>query len=172
MKFTVMANSVKPIMRLSNILEMAQVLAVPGDVRHGFAYKTTFDHEFGRITGIAVTTMGNSLLCDYDNKCLILIDPLGKCLKKLSVESAPFDVAITSQNIGYVTMPNIRSLIQIDPDRMAVLHNVTINEDFYTISCVSAVPNSGMETNKKGPFYLGVKTCDDLYTYQVKNNNL
>ncbi|XP_063408314.1 uncharacterized protein LOC134691683 [Mytilus trossulus] len=148
---------------------MAQVLAVPGDVRHGFAYKATFDHEFGRITGIAVTTMGNSLLCDYDNKCLILIDPLGKYVKKISVESAPFDVAITSQNIGYVTLPNMSSLIQIDPDRLVVLHKVTINENFATISCVSAVPNSGRE---KGLFYLGVKTCDVLYTYPIEKNNL
>ncbi|CAG2185255.1 unnamed protein product [Mytilus edulis] len=98
--------------------DMAQVLAVPGHVRHGFSYVGQFNHDFGRITGIAATIKGNILLCDYDKKNLILVDPLGNYLKKLNVDSEPYDIAITSQNIGYITKPKSRSVIQIDPDRM------------------------------------------------------
>jgi hypothetical protein len=45
---------------------MAQVLAVPGDRRHGFDLKTSFSHDFGRIAGIAVTNKNNVLLCALD----------------------------------------------------------------------------------------------------------
>lgn len=100
---------------------MVQVLAVSGDVRNGFAFNTSFHYDFGRITGKAASTMGNMLLCDYDNKKLILVDHPGKHLNKLSVESEPFDVSITSQNIGYITQPHIRSVLQIDPDRLVLL---------------------------------------------------
>jgi hypothetical protein len=44
---------------------MAQVLAVPGDRRHGFDHTGSFFHDFGRITGIAVSKENNVLLCDY-----------------------------------------------------------------------------------------------------------
>ncbi|CAC5371204.1 unnamed protein product [Mytilus coruscus] len=151
---------------------MAQVLAVPGDVRHGFAYKTTFNHEFGRITGIAATTMGNILLCDYDNKYLILVDPLGKYLNKLSVDSEPYDMAITSQNIGYITLPNTRSVLQIDPDRLVVLHKAASNDQCTTVVCVSAVPNSGRDIENKVPCYLGVKMYSSLYAYPVSSYNI
>ncbi|CAG2193474.1 unnamed protein product [Mytilus edulis] len=89
---------------------MAQVLAVPGHVRHGFSYVGQFNHDFGRITGIAASIKGNILLCDYDNKNMTLVDPLGNYLKKLDLDSEPYDVAITSQNIGYITQPNSRSV--------------------------------------------------------------
>ncbi|CAG2227779.1 uncharacterized protein [Mytilus edulis] len=151
---------------------MAQVLAVPGDVRHGFAFKTTFHHDFGRITGIASTTLGNILLCDYDKKNLILVDPLGKYLNKLSVESEPFDVAITSQNIGYITLPNIRSVLRIDPDRLVVIHKTTANEHCTTVVCVSAVPNSGTDNENKVPCYLGVKMFNSSCAYPVNNNSI
>ncbi|XP_063408315.1 uncharacterized protein LOC134691684 [Mytilus trossulus] len=151
---------------------MAQVLAVPGDVRHGFAYKTTFHHDFGRFTAIASTTTGNILLCDYDKKNLLLVGPLGKYLNKINLESEPFDVAITSQNIGYVTLPNKRSVLQIDPDRLVVLHNVANNDKWTTVICVSAVPNSGRDTENKVPCYLGVKMYSSLYAYPVNSYNL
>jgi len=44
---------------------MAQVLAVPGDRRNGFDFKYSFSHDFGRITGIAVSKKNNVLPCDY-----------------------------------------------------------------------------------------------------------
>ncbi|CAC5400082.1 unnamed protein product [Mytilus coruscus] len=75
---------------------MAQVLAVPGDVRHGFSYIGQFNHDFGRITGIASTIKGNILVCDYDKKNLILVDHHGNYLKKLDLDSEPYDVAITT----------------------------------------------------------------------------
>ncbi|VDI21524.1 Hypothetical predicted protein, partial [Mytilus galloprovincialis] len=44
---------------------MAQVLTVPGDVRHGFSYMGQFNHDFGRITGIAATKRGT--FCSLPN---------------------------------------------------------------------------------------------------------
>ncbi|XP_071141554.1 uncharacterized protein [Mytilus edulis] len=120
---------------------MAQVLAVPGDVRHGFSYIGQFNHDFGRITGIAATIRGNILLCDYDKKNLILVDPLGNYLKKLDVDSEPYDVAITSQNIGFITQPNSRTVLQIDPDRMVLLFKSTCIDLNTSVLCVSAPHN-------------------------------
>ncbi|CAG2192918.1 unnamed protein product [Mytilus edulis] len=126
---------------IADSIKMAQVLAVPGHVRHGFSYICQFNHDFGRITGIAATMKGNILLCDYDKKNLILVDPLGNYLKKLYVDSEPYDIAITSQNIGYITKPKSRSVIQIDPDRMVELFQATCNNLSTTVLCVSAVPS-------------------------------
>ncbi|CAG2185254.1 unnamed protein product [Mytilus edulis] len=120
---------------MSNIVEMAQVLAVPGDVRHGFSYVGQFNHDFGRIT----------------------VDHLGNYLKKLDVDSEPYDVAITSQNIGYITQPNSRSVLQIDPDRMMILFKATCNELSTTVFCVSAVPNTGRDLSGNMSCFLGVK---------------
>jgi hypothetical protein len=53
---------------------MAQVLAVPGARRHGFDFKRSFSHDFGRITGIAVSKKNNVLLCDYIKNQLLLFD--------------------------------------------------------------------------------------------------
>ncbi|CAC5400085.1 unnamed protein product [Mytilus coruscus] len=122
---------------------MAQVLAVPGHIRHGFSYISKFNHDFGRVTGIATTIKVNIVLCDYDKNNLILVDPFGNYLKNLNLDSEPYDVAITSQNIGYVTKPNSRSVLQIDPDNMMVLFQATYNELGTARFCVSAVPNTG-----------------------------
>ncbi|XP_071141555.1 uncharacterized protein [Mytilus edulis] len=146
---------------------MAQVLAVPGDVRHGFSYISQFNHDFGRITGIAATIKGNILLCDHDKKNLILVDPLGNYLKKLDLDSEPFDVAITSQNIGYITLPNSRSVLQIDPDRMIVLLKATSNELSTTVLCVSAVPNSGRDYSDNVPCFFGVNKHGLMYAVPV-----
>ncbi|CAG2252984.1 unnamed protein product [Mytilus edulis] len=113
--------------------------------------------------------MGNILLCDYNNKCLILVDPLGKYLNQLSVESEPFDVAITSQNIGYITLPNTRTVLRIDPDRLVVLHKTGSNDQDITVICVSAVQNSGREIENKVPCYLGVNMYGSLFAYPVVN---
>ncbi|XP_052086103.1 uncharacterized protein LOC127723496 [Mytilus californianus] len=146
---------------------MAQVLAVPGDVRHGFSYVSQFNHNFGRITGIAATLKGNILLCDYDKKNLILVDPLGNYLKKLNVDSEPYDIAITSQNIGYITQPNSRSVLQIDPDRMVELFHATCNELSTTVFCVSAVPNTGRDYSGKVPCFFGVNIHGLMYAVSV-----
>ncbi|VDH93550.1 Hypothetical predicted protein [Mytilus galloprovincialis] len=142
---------------------MAQVLAVPGDVRHGFSYVGQFNHDFARITGIAATIKGNILLCDYDKKNLILVDPLGIVLKKLNIDSEPYDVAITSQNIGYITQPKSRSVLQIDPDRMVKLFQATCNDLNTTVTCVSAVPNTGRDYSQMSPCYFGVNNDGCLY---------
>ncbi|XP_052085768.1 uncharacterized protein LOC127723244 [Mytilus californianus] len=147
--------------------KMAQVLAVPGDVRHGFSCIGRFNHDFGRITGIAATIKGNILLCDYDKKNMILVDPLGNYLKKLDLDSEPFDVAITSQNIGFITQPNSRSVLQIDPDRMIVLLKATSNELSTTVLCVSAVPNTGRDYSDKVPCFFGVNMHGLMYAVYV-----
>ncbi|VDI21526.1 Hypothetical predicted protein [Mytilus galloprovincialis] len=139
---------------------MAQVLAVPGHVRHGFSYVGQFNHDFGRITGIAASIKGNILLCDYDNKNMTLVDPLGNYLKKLDLDSEPYEVAITSQNIGYITQPNSRSVLQIDPDRMMVLLKSTCKKLRSTVFCVSAIQNTGRDFSDKASGFLGVKECD------------
>lgn len=118
---------------------MAQVLAVPGIVRHGFSYKGQFNHDFGRVTGIAASIKGHLLLCDYVKKNLILVDHLGNLLRKLDVDSEPCNLARTSQNIGYITQPNSRSVLQIDPYRMMILFKTTCNELSTTVFCVSAI---------------------------------
>ncbi|CAG2212342.1 unnamed protein product [Mytilus edulis] len=124
---------------------MAQVLAEPGHVRHGFSYVGQFNHDFGRITGIAATIKGNILLCDYDKKHLILVDHLGNYLKKLNLDSEPYDVAITSQNIGYITQPKSRTVIQVDPDRMVELFQST------------SIPSTGRDFSVQVSCFLGVK---------------
>ncbi|CAG2248880.1 unnamed protein product [Mytilus edulis] len=136
---------------------MAQVLAVPGHVRHGFSYVGQFNHDFGRITGIAATIKGNLLLCDYDKKNLILVDPIGNYLKKLIVDSEPYDVAITSQNIGYITQPKSRTVTQIDPERMVELFQSTCNDLSTTVFCVSAIPSTGRDFSGQVSCFLGVK---------------
>ncbi|XP_071141763.1 uncharacterized protein [Mytilus edulis] len=151
---------------------MAQVLAVPGHVRHGFSYICQFNHDFGRITGIAATMKGNVLLCDYDKKNLILVDPLGNYLKKLNVDSEPYDVAITSLNIGYITQPKSRSVIQIDPDRMVELFQATCNNISTTVFCVSAVPSTERDFSGKVSCFLGVKEHGMSYAIGISNDQI
>ncbi|VDI65795.1 Hypothetical predicted protein [Mytilus galloprovincialis] len=134
-----------------------QVLAVPGHVRHGFSYVGQFDHNFGRITGIAASIKGNILLCDYNKKNIILVDPLRNYLKKLDLDSEPYDVAITSQNFGYITQPNSKSVLQIDPDKMMVLLKSTCKKLGTTVFCVSAIQNSGQDFSDKASGFLGIK---------------
>ncbi|VDI76356.1 Hypothetical predicted protein [Mytilus galloprovincialis] len=121
---------------------MAQVLAVPGEVRHGFSFNCSFNHDFGRITGIAATAKGNVLLCDFDKKNLILVDPLGNYLKNINVDSEPYDVAITGENVGYITQPFTRSVLQIDPDRMIIVLKTSINDLGATVMCSTAFSTS------------------------------
>ncbi|VDI12805.1 Hypothetical predicted protein [Mytilus galloprovincialis] len=151
---------------------MAQVLAVPGDVRHGFSYIGQFNHDFGRITGIAATIKGNILLCDYDKKNLILVDLLGNYLKRLNVDSEPYDIAITSQNIGYITQPKSRSVIQIDPDRMVELFQATCTDISTTAFCVAAVPSTGQDFSGKVPCFLGVKRQGFSYAFPVDHDQM
>ncbi|VDI34090.1 Hypothetical predicted protein [Mytilus galloprovincialis] len=151
---------------------MAQVLATPGDVRHGFSYIGQFNHDFGRITGIAATIKGNILLCDYDEKNLILVDPLGNYLKKLNLDSEPYDIAITSQNIGYITQPKSRSVLQIDPDRMVELFHATCNDLTTTVGCVSAVQGTGRNFSEKIPCVLGVKIQGCSYIWAVNHDKM
>lgn len=132
---------------------MAQVLAVQGDVRHGFSYNCSFNHDFARITGLAASSNGNLVLCDHNNKTLILVDNIGNYITKLNVDSEPFDVVITSQNVGYITEPNTRSVLQIDPERMVVLSKNTCNDLRTTLT--STVKGSGsLVVNEKGYSYI------------------
>jgi hypothetical protein len=65
---------------------MAQVLAVPGDRRHGFDVRQqSFVHAFGRITGIAVTNQNDVLLCDYIKKQLLLFDVTPRQMPRMTV---------------------------------------------------------------------------------------
>ncbi|CAC5396534.1 unnamed protein product [Mytilus coruscus] len=151
---------------------LRQVLAEPGHVRHGFSYISQFNHNFSRITGIAATIKENILLCDYDKKNLILIDPLGNYLQKLNVDSEPYDIAITSQNIGYITQPKSRSVLQNDLDRMVELFQATCNDLSTTVFCVSAVPRTGRDFSGKVPCFLGVKIQGCLYAFPVNHDQM
>ncbi|CAG2230940.1 unnamed protein product [Mytilus edulis] len=155
-----------------NIPEMAQVLAVPGDVRHGFSYNRSFNHDFGRITGIAATAKGNILLCDHNNKNLILVDALGNYLTKLSVDSEPYDVAITCQNIGYITQPYSRSVLKIDPDRLVVFFKSTCKDLSTSVVCVSAVPNTYNDNRNAITCWIGVNRNGVMSRQGISSDNL
>lgn len=140
---------------------MAQVLAKPGDVRHGFSYYNSFNYDFGRITGIAATRKRS--LCDYDNKNRILVDSSENMLKTLCVDNEPYDLTITSQNIGFITLPNTRSLLLKDPERMVILFKATCDELNTNVLCVSAIPNTGEEEISNFACFLGIKRHGSFY---------
>ena len=117
---------------------MAQVLAVPGDRRHGFDHKLSFSHDFGRITGIAVSNENNVLLCDYIKNQLLLFDEEGNYLSCLPLTSSPWDVAISNKNIAYVTMPTEQCILQVDPDKLCICVKTVFENSSASISCVSA----------------------------------
>ncbi|VDI34857.1 Hypothetical predicted protein [Mytilus galloprovincialis] len=141
---------------------MAQVLAVPGEVRHGFPFNCSFNHDFSRITGIAATAKGNILLCDFDKKNLILVASLGSYLNKINVDSEPYDVAITGENVGYITQPSTRSVLQIDPDRMIIVLKTSINDLGATVMCSTALSTS--------PCFLCFNLEGKSYAYPAYNN--
>ena len=68
---------------------MTHVLAVPGDRRHGFDLKSSLSHDFGRITGIAVSKENNVLLCDYIKNQLLLFDEEENYLSYLPLTRSP-----------------------------------------------------------------------------------
>jgi hypothetical protein len=116
---------------------MAQVLAVHGDRRHGFDRKGSFSHDFGRVTGIAVTKENNVLLCDYIKNQLLLFDEEENYLNCLPLTSSPWDVAISNQNIAFVTMTTEQCILQVDPDKLCICLKTVFGDSAF-ISCVSA----------------------------------
>ena len=117
---------------------MAQVLAVPGDRRHGFDFKRSFSHDFGRITGIAVTNQNNVLLCDYIKNQVLLFDEEGNYLSCLPLTSSHWDVAISNQNIAFVTMTTEQCILQVDPDKLSICTKTVFGDPNAFISCVSS----------------------------------
>ncbi|VDI76359.1 Hypothetical predicted protein [Mytilus galloprovincialis] len=83
---------------------MAQVLTVPGDVRHGFSYNCSSHHDFGQTY--------------WDSSYIVL---LGKYLNKLEVDSEHNDVAITNKNMATSPKPTPKSAYKLTPDRMVCL---------------------------------------------------
>jgi hypothetical protein len=73
---------------------------LPGDRRHGFDGIHSVSHDFGRITGIAVSKENNVLICDYIKNQLLLFGEEGNYLSCLPLTSSPWDVAISNQNIA------------------------------------------------------------------------
>ena len=130
---------------------MTQVLAVPGDRRHGFERIHLLCHDFGRITGISVSKENNVLLCDYIKNQLLLFDEEGNYLNYLPLTGSPWDVAISNQNIAYVTMTTVREqcILQVDPDKLCIVAK-TVFENSNT-SCVS----SAMSMKEPRHIYLG-----------------
>lgn len=134
---------------------MAQALARPGDVRHSFELMVSFEHDFGRITGIAASGKRNKciLLCDYLRKNLVLVDSRGKYMNSLPTESEPYDVAITWSNIGYVTLPNARSVLQVDPELMVVLMKIPCSDCNNSVLCLSRLPHSETMDESEPQFF-------------------
>lgn len=130
---------------------MAQVLAVPGDRRHGFDFKRSFPDAFGRITGIAVSKENNVLLCDYIKHQLLLFGEEGNYLNCLPLTSSPCDVAISNQNIAFVTMPTEQCILQVDPDKLCICSKTVYGDPNVFISCVS----SAKSTKEEGNTYVG-----------------
>jgi hypothetical protein len=130
---------------------MAQVLAVPRDRRHVFCCDDPFFHDFGRITGIAVSNENNVLLCDYTKHQLLLFDEEGNYLSYLPLTGSPWDVAISNQNIAYVTMPTEQCILQVDPDKLYICSKVAFGDSSgISIYCVSAA----MSLKEPGNTYL------------------
>jgi hypothetical protein len=117
---------------------MAQVLAVPRDRRHVFWCEDPFFHDFGRITGIAVSNENNVLLCDYTKHQLLLFDEEGNYLSCLPLTSGPWDVAISNQNTAFVTMPTEQCILQVDPDKLSICTKTVFGDPNAFISCVSS----------------------------------
>jgi hypothetical protein len=134
---------------------MTQVLAVPGDRRHGFDLKSSFSHDFDRITGIAVTNENNVLLCDYIKNQLLLFDEEGNYLSYLPLTSSPWDVATSNQNIAFVTMPTEQCILQVDPEKIYICSKTIFRDSNAFISCVSAA------MSMKVPGYTYVGFCSD-----------
>ena len=111
---------------------MAQVLTVPGDRRHGFDLKSSFSHDFGRITGIAITNQNNVLLCDYIKNQHFLFGEEGNYLSCLPLTSNPWDVAISNQNIACVTMPTEQWILQVDPDKLCICSKTAFGDSCST----------------------------------------
>ena len=130
---------------------MAQVLAVPGDRRHGFDFKRSFSHDFSRITGIAVSKENNVLLCDYIKNQLLLFDEEGNYLSYLPLIGSPWDVAISNQNIAYLTMTtdHQQCILQVDPDKLCIVAKTVFENS--NMSCVS----SAMSMKEPDHIYLG-----------------
>ena len=117
---------------------MAQVLAVPGDRRHGFDHKGSFSHDFGRITGIAVSKENNVLLCDYIKNQLLLFDEEENYLSCLTLTGSPWDVAISNQNIAFVIMTTERCILQVDPDKLCIFAKTVFEDSNMSICCMSS----------------------------------
>jgi hypothetical protein len=130
---------------------MAQVLAVPGDRRHGFDFKRSFSHDFGRITGIAVSKQNNVLLCDYIKNQLLLFDEEGNYLSCLPLTNSPWDVAISNQNIAFVIMTTEQCILQVDPDKLCTCSKTVFEDPNAYISCVS----SAMSMKEPGNTFVG-----------------
>jgi hypothetical protein len=137
-------------------------LAVPGDRRHGFDVRQqSFSHDFGRITGIAVSKENNVLLCDYIKKQLLLFDEEGKYLSYLPLTSSPWDVAISNQNIAFVTMPTEEPMhvLELDPDKLCICSKKVPRGIF--ISCVS----SAMSMKELCNIYVGFDSGTGRWSY-------
>jgi hypothetical protein len=117
---------------------MAQVLAVPGDRRHGFDHKGSFSHDFGRITGIAVSKENNVLLCDYIKNQLLLFDEEENYLSCLTLTGSPWDVSISTENIAFVTMPTEQCILQVDPDKLCIFAKTVFEDSNMSICCMSS----------------------------------
>lgn len=97
---------------------MAQALAEPGDIRHGFTYVSTSNYSFGRISGMACTAKGNVIICDNMENKLVLVDKNGHYLSHVCTEDKPWDVCTDRSNSAYVTFPLKKEMRQFYPDQL------------------------------------------------------
>ena len=112
------------------IEEMAHVQASGlAQGRHGFAYKKDVAHDFGRIVAMTTTKNGNLLICDYNKKEIVLLDDTMTVENKIALDGPPHDITFNhDRNTAHVTVPASRTVLEIDPDRLAIVSvNVTQN---------------------------------------------
>lgn len=67
---------------------------------------------------------------------LVLVDPEVNYLQHLPLEGNPWDVAINKENDAYVTVPNKRCVLAIDPDHLFIFREIVLD---YRPICISAI---------------------------------
>ena len=82
-----------------------------------------------------------------------MFDEEGNYLSYLPLTGSPWNVAISNQNIAYVTMTTDREqcILQVDPDKLCIFVKTVFGDSSKSICCVS----SAMSMKQSAYTYLG-----------------